>query len=172
MGLPSRCCGQAGTNTAQSGAQSYQVGGSGFAAQAGPDWSKNPWNTRPPGWLPFDCYGSVSVAPGDTTVVCSAQLRAEEFARVEKMAHGLDNVAGWGELKWTVKIDGVPIPEYKDIQDQLGETGPMTEIGVRVARELATVSLEVESPSTAGATYLCFGRLYGYKFKSSLAVGF
>lgn len=135
-----------------------------------PNW-KDPFIYPPPEALFWDRFASVSTGPGVISLLAELQLTAGEQAVITGWGQEIqDNpagtaITGFSNTTWSLVINGAFHRDFGQVVDQVGRGYDLAQIRIKVTEEKALIQMQVEN--THGAdTFLCFGRIQGYSFRS------
>ena len=82
----------------------------------------------------YDSTQSAFFAPGATTDLINITVPSggDNALVLLKYANYTSDIAAWGYFTWNMYIDGMQVPEYSNVSDQLGLQYQMREIGIDI----------------------------------------
>jgi len=135
-----------------------------------PNW-KDPYLNPPPEADFFDRFASVTTAPGVTSLLAELQLFAGEQAVITGWGQEIQDdpagtaITGFSNTTWSLIINGAFHRDFGQVVDQVGRGFDMADILVKITEEKALIQMMVVNTSGVD-TFLCFGRIRGYSFRS------
>lgn len=92
---------------------------------------------------PFDEFASATIAAGANADVLAFRVDTQSrIGYLTRLGHGID-VAAWATTVWSIRVNGVPVRFYGNVQDQIGTFDDPAEIGPVVVRAGDLVSVNV-----------------------------
>lgn len=114
-----------------------------------------------------DETSSQSVTAGTTVTLITIRVPPHTKFIVTKFANYVAAGAAWGNLEWNINVDGMPVPKYQRIADQIGNQDLPASVpeGIIQAKQILTVTARNTHASTA---YTAGTRIQGFYDDSDL----
>ena len=103
---------------------------------------------------PFDRFASVNIGAGVTATVVEFRARAQmRIGYITRFGHAIDDVSAFATSVFRILVSRTPVPDYGNIQDQIGEFHVPSELGPIILPRNTLVTLEVTNNSVGAHLY-------------------